>query len=98
MLIQFINCRGVFMTNDYSYTDHLPADFSDQSLRADVLAGLTAPRKWLPPKWFYDTLGSELFEDITRLPQYYPARTERSILTRHAADITGAAGTNTLIE
>jgi len=86
------------MTNDYSYTDHLPADFSDKSLRADVLTGLTAPRKWLPPKWFYDKLGSELFEDITRLPEYYPTRTERSILTRHAADIISAAGTSTLIE
>ena len=65
----------------YTYDDHLPADFSDRSLRADVIAGLTAPRKWLPPKWFYDKIGSELFEDITRLPEYYPTRTERSILT-----------------
>jgi len=86
------------MTMDYSYTDHLPADFSDQSLRADVLGGLTAARKWLPPKWFYDKLGSELFEDITRLPEYYPTRTERSILTRYATEIISAAGTATLIE
>jgi len=86
------------MTTEYSYEDHLPADFSDQSLRADALTGLTAARKWLPPKWFYDKLGSELFEDITRLPEYYPTRTERSILTRHATEIITAAGTNTLIE
>ena len=59
----------------YTYDDHLPVDFSDRSLRADVLAGLTAPAKWLPPKWFYDKVGSELFEDITRLPEYYPTRT-----------------------
>ncbi len=82
----------------YTYADHLPADFSDQSLRADVLAGLTAARKWLPPKWFYDKIGSELFEDITRLPEYYPTRTERSILTNHAAEIIDAAGSDTLIE
>jgi len=86
------------MTTEYCYEDHLPADFSDQSLRADALTGLTAARKWLPPKWFYDKLGSELFEDITRLPEYYPTRTERSILTRHAAAMINAAGTNTLIE
>ena len=82
----------------YTFDDHLPADFSDQSLRADVLAGLTAPRKWLPPKWFYDKVGSELFEDITRLPEYYPTRTERSILDRYAADMVDAAGSDTLIE
>ena len=82
----------------YTYNDHLPADFSDQSLKSDVLAGLTAPRKWLPPKWFYDKVGSELFEDITRLPEYYPTRTERSILTEHAAEMIDAAGSDTLIE
>ena len=82
----------------YTYADHLPADFSDRSLRADVIAGLTAPRKWLPPKWFYDKIGSELFEDITRLPEYYPTRTERSILTEHAGEIITAAGADTLIE
>ena len=73
--------------------DHLPADFADRSLRADVLVGLTAANKWLPPKWFYDKVGSELFEDITRLPEYYPTRTERAILTRHAAEIVALAGT-----
>ena len=62
------------------------------------LAGLTATRKWLPPKWFYDKVGSELFEDITRLPEYYPTRTERAILTEHAAEMVEAAGTDTLIE
>ena len=82
----------------YSYADHLPADFSDRSLRADVIAGLTASQKWLPPKWFYDKVGSELFEDITRLPEYYPTRTERSILAANAAEIIDAAGSNTLIE
>ena len=73
----------------YTYDDHLPADFSDRSLRADVLAGLTAPAKWLPPKWFYDKVGSELFEEITRLPEYYPTRSEAAILTAHAAEMVG---------
>ena len=82
----------------YTYTDHLPADFSDRELRADVLTGLGATPKWLPPKWFYDKVGSELFEDITRLPEYYPTRTERSILERHAAEMIGLAGCDTLIE
>src|SRR6187399_2236807 len=85
-------------SNDYTYADHLPADFSDSALRADVRLGLTAPSKWLPPKWFYDKIGSELFEDITRLPEYYPTRTERAILTRHADEIVAAAGSDTLIE
>ena len=86
------------MTIGYTFTDHLPADFSDQSLRADVAQGLTAAQKWLPPKWFYDKVGSELFEDITALPEYYPTRTERSILQQHAADIVRAAGSETLTE
>lgn len=82
----------------YTYADHLPADFSDSELRADVRTGLTASRKWLPPKWFYDKIGSELFEDITRLPEYYPTRTERGILSRYAGDIVRAGTTDTLIE
>ena len=85
-------------SNGYTYADHLPADFSDSALRADVRLGLTASSKWLPPKWFYDKVGSELFEDITRLPEYYPTRTERAILTRHADEIVRAAGADTLIE
>lgn len=82
----------------YTFDDHLPADFSASSLRTDVQLGLTSTPKWLPPKWFYDKVGSELFEDITRLPEYYPTRTERSILLRSAAEIVAAAGTRTLIE
>src|SRR5262249_12913451 len=45
-----------------------------EALRADARAGLTASPKWLPPKYFYDARGSELFEEITRLPEYYPTR------------------------
>ena len=82
----------------YTYDDHLPADFSAQSLRDDVRTGLTAPRKWLPPKWFYDKVGSELFEDITALREYYPTRTERAILDESASAIVAAAGVDTLVE
>ena len=62
------------------------------------LTGLTAARKWLPPKWFYDKVGSELFEDITRLPEYYPTRTERAILDQACRRDRRAAGSDTLIE
>ena len=46
------------------------------NFRADVLSGLAQPRKALPPKYFYDARGSELFEAICALPEYYPTRTD----------------------
>ena len=73
-------------------------DYLAAALRSDVLAGLTAQPKELPPKWFYDEAGSELFERITELPEYYPTRREREILTTHAADIAAAANAETLVE
>jgi L-histidine N-alpha-methyltransferase len=82
----------------YTFVDHLPADFSARTLRADVRAGLTAPRKWLPPKWFYDKLGSELFEEITRLPEYYPTQAEREVLQREAGHLVRTAACDTLVE
>src|SRR5436305_7918414 len=63
------------------------ADASD--FARDVIAGLTARPKRLPPKYFYDEAGSELFERITELPEYYPTRCELSILRGHASDIAG---------
>ncbi|MBG0566272.1 L-histidine N(alpha)-methyltransferase [Actinoplanes aureus] len=69
-----------------------------RSLRTDVRAGLTAAPKQLPPKYFYDARGSELFEEITRLPEYYPTRTERAILTRRAPDIARITEAKTLVE
>jgi len=54
---------------------------------ADVIAGLTHQPKYLAPKYFYDAAGSRLFEDITRLPEYYPTRTELGILRHHGDDI-----------
>lgn len=74
-----------------------PADLGT-ALRRDVREGLTSTPKTLPPKYFYDARGSELFEQITRLPEYYPTRAERSILERHAADAARIAGADTLVE
>jgi L-histidine N-alpha-methyltransferase len=70
----------------------------ERSLANDVLDGLTRPFKELPPKHFYDARGSELFERICRLPEYYPTRTEREILTTHAAEIVAATGAGELVE
>ncbi|MEU0156765.1 L-histidine N(alpha)-methyltransferase [Micromonospora fulviviridis] len=77
---------------------HLEEQDLGRSLREDVRAGLTAAPKWLPPKWFYDARGSALFEEITRLPEYYPTRAERAVLAAHADDIAGLTGAKTLIE
>jgi len=46
----------------------------------DVAFGLSAPQKWLPPKYFYDECGSQLYEQICALPEYYPYRAEMEIL------------------
>jgi L-histidine N-alpha-methyltransferase len=59
---------------------------ADPGFRADVLAGLSAPIPAVPARWLYDRRGSELFEEITRLPEYYPTRTETAMLERHSAD------------
>jgi L-histidine N-alpha-methyltransferase len=77
---------------------HLPASAYAEALAADVLAGLTATPKTLPPKWFYDGRGSELFDEITRLPEYYPTRTERAILAARAGEIAAATRAETLVE
>jgi L-histidine Nalpha-methyltransferase len=68
------------------------------ALRADVAAGLTATPKSLPPKYFYDARGSELFDEITQLPEYYPTRAETSILARRAGEIAGLARCASLVE
>ncbi|MEU0554848.1 L-histidine N(alpha)-methyltransferase [Dactylosporangium sp. NPDC006015] len=75
----------------------LDADLT-AALRADARAGLTATPKTLPPKYFYDARGSELFEEITRLPEYYPTRAERSILADRASSIARITGAKTLVE
>lgn len=62
----------------------------DDEFASAVLHGLSRPQKTLPCRFFYDARGSELFEEITRLPEYYPTRTEAAILEAHAAEM--AAG------
>lgn len=74
----------------------------DHDLRAalerDVRRGLASRPKSIPPTWFYDEEGSRLFEEITRLPEYYPTRAERALLERHSGEIASLAGADTLVE
>jgi L-histidine N-alpha-methyltransferase len=77
---------------------HLTDDDLATSLAADVRHGLGGTPKALPPKYFYDARGSELFERITHLADYYPTRTEEAILRAHAAEIVRRADTDTLVE
>jgi L-histidine N-alpha-methyltransferase len=86
------------MTADVTVDVHLAPDAMARALEADVRAGLGATPKTLPPKWFYDDRGSELFDEITRLPEYYPTRTERSILVAHARDVAERTKADTLVE
>jgi L-histidine N-alpha-methyltransferase len=74
------------------------SEAEERSLANDVLDGLTRPFKELPPKHFYDARGSELFDRICELPEYYPTRTERSILEARAAEIVKATGAGELVE
>src|SRR5687767_15727869 len=67
-------------------------------LAEDVREGLSCPFKELPPKYFYDERGSELFERITELAEYYPTRSERSILESRSGEIVAAADAGILIE
>ncbi|MEV0389703.1 L-histidine N(alpha)-methyltransferase [Nonomuraea sp. NPDC050643] len=78
--------------------NHLDHDYLRQALEHDVTTGLTSSPKWLPPKWFYDATGSELFSRITRLPEYYPTRRELAILRTRAADLAAVSGADTLVE
>lgn len=64
----------------------------DPAFRRDILAGLARSPKATPPIWFYDRRGSELFEDITDLPEYYPTRTETALLAGHGDDFAAAIG------
>jgi L-histidine N-alpha-methyltransferase len=65
---------------------------ADPAFRADVIAGLTAPIKAIPARWFYDRRGSELFEEITTLPEYYVSRADRALLELHSAQVASIAG------
>ncbi|KQT89226.1 dimethylhistidine N-methyltransferase [Marmoricola sp. Leaf446] len=74
-----------------------PGALADQ-MADDVRAGLTAMPRTIPPKYFYDARGSLLFDEITRLPEYYPTRTERAILEEHAKDVALATEARSLVE
>lgn len=68
------------------------ADGVDLAFRADVLAGLAEAQKAVPARWFYDDAGSQLFEDITQLSEYYPTRAETEILSTRASEIAKLIG------
>ena len=70
--------------DNLKFTDLEPATANAQ---AEAIDGLLANRKKVNPKWFYDERGSELFDTITQLPEYYPTRTETALLQRHATEI-----------
>jgi L-histidine N-alpha-methyltransferase len=79
-------------------TNHVDSGYLQHALANDVRAGLTSKPKWLPPKWFYDSTGSDLFSQITRLEEYYPTRRELAILRARAADIAELSAADTLVE
>jgi L-histidine N-alpha-methyltransferase len=82
----------------FTLSNYLAADAAAQALRTDVLNGLVQTPKSLPPKWFYDAVGSELFDQITRLPEYYPTRAEAQILRAQSPAIAAASDADTLVE
>src|SRR5580698_8331053 len=82
----------------YTIDVHLNPEDVHSRMRADALSGLQADEKSIPPMWFYDERGSQLFEEITRLPEYYPTRAERRLLELHASSIVELAKADTLVE
>jgi L-histidine N-alpha-methyltransferase len=84
------------VSSDITIVSRLGAD--ERTLAFDVLDGLTRPFKEIPPKHFYDTEGSRLFDEITRLPEYYPTRSERAILAARSAEIVRETGAAELVE
>ena len=89
--------RSVLETDEIRIDSWLTAA-DERCLANDVLDGLTRPFKELPPKHFYDTRGSELFERICKLPEYYPTRTEKQILEERAGEIVTRTGAGELVE
>jgi L-histidine N-alpha-methyltransferase len=81
-----------------TFDRHLSDDWREQALLADVTAGLGSLPRRLTPRWLYDDRGSELYSEITRLPEYYLTEAERAVLRRAAGDIVELSGADTLIE
>ena len=90
------------MTDDTTSTPRVDVHLTADDLRArcasDADRGLRSTPKDIPPKWFYDTRGSQLFDDITRLPEYYPTRRERAILVERAPRSPTVTRADTLVE
>ena len=85
--------NGLSMGAIQFYDHHpKPADF-----HADVLQGLQQKQKIIPPKYFYDQRGSQLFDAICELPEYYPTRTEMAILEANAREIADCIGPECLL-
>ena len=84
--------------NEFTLDVHLTSDDLAEALARDVRAGLTSTPKEIPPKYFYDETGSLLFDEITRLPEYYPTRREKQILGARAATIAALTRADTLVE
>ena len=82
----------------YTIDVHLSPDDVRQRMRADAVRACRATPKSIPPVWFYDERGSQLFEEITRLPEYYPTRAERHLLETHAPTIAELSKADTLVE
>lgn len=82
----------------FSIARYLSGQDIAAALRVDALEGLTSHPKELPPKWFYDERGSELFDEITRLEEYYPTEAERKALRVSAAEIVRRSGADTVME
>jgi L-histidine N-alpha-methyltransferase len=77
---------------------HLDEAAADAALREDARRGLTSTPKVLRPQWLYDARGSELFEQITALPEYYPFTAEREALAAGADDVARLSGADTFVE
>jgi L-histidine N-alpha-methyltransferase len=82
----------------YTVDVHIDEFALEKALAADALRGLTASPKWLPPKYFYDALGSALFERITTLPEYYLTRAEEEILAARAGALMQAIDPRDIVE
>ncbi|WP_404479343.1 L-histidine N(alpha)-methyltransferase [Novosphingobium sp. BL-52-GroH] len=83
--------------DDAADLDLLPLQPVDPAFRADVLRGLSQEEKAIPARWFYDMRGSQLFEAITQVPEYYPTRTETALLHAHAAAVARRTGTDATV-
>src|SRR5438552_5213042 len=86
------------ISNNRFQFHHMDVAVNRHAFARDVAFGLSAPQKWLPPKYFYDERGSQLYEQICALPEYYPYRAEMEILRTYAAEIHAEIGHLPLVE